>query len=74
MLSKLPLDSTKSIPLLYEKKEDCCGCGACLAICPKNAIIMKVDEEGFEYPYICSNLCIGCYRCIKVCPIKGESQ
>lgn len=40
------------IPVLYERKEDCCGCSACYAICPKSAIKMVEDEEGFEYPLI----------------------
>lgn len=26
---------------LYINKEDCCGCSACLNICPKHAIYMK---------------------------------
>ena len=30
----------KPIPVLYENKVDCCGCTACYAICPKNAISM----------------------------------
>lgn len=40
----------KKEPVLYEKKEECCGCTACYAICPKEAISMIEDEEGFEYP------------------------
>lgn len=60
----------KSIPILYERKEDCCGCSACYAICPRQAICMSEDEEGFEYPYINENLCIRCYRCLSVCPFK----
>lgn len=31
---------------LYLKKEDCCGCGACVDICPVHAIRMNRDEEG----------------------------
>ena len=27
------------------KKQDCCGCTACAAICPKDAIIMKEDKD-----------------------------
>ena len=27
--------------------QDCCGCTACYAICPKDAITMIEDEEGF---------------------------
>ena len=39
---------TKEIPILYNRKEECCGCTACYAICPKVAICMVEDEEGFE--------------------------
>ena len=46
------MSETKPIPVLYERKQDCCGCTACYAICPKSAIEMKEDEEGFEYPQI----------------------
>ena len=41
-----------AIPVLYKRKEECCGCTACYAICPKEAIYMEEDEEGFEYPKI----------------------
>ena len=60
----------KSIPVLYERKEDCCGCTACYAICPKGAIEMKEDEEGFEYPRIDEEKCVRCGMCLRVCPIK----
>lgn len=46
------MSETKPISVLYEIKEDCCGCSACYAICPKSAIKMVEDEEGFEYPHI----------------------
>ena len=42
----------REIPILYKRKEECCGCTACYAICPKEAISMVEDEEGFEYPQI----------------------
>ena len=48
---------------LFKYKEDCCGCTACKNICPKNAITMKRDEEGFSYPSIDSDLCIECNLC-----------
>ena len=60
----------KPIPILYERKEDCCGCTACYAICPKSAITMEEDAEGFLYPKIKEEKCIKCYRCIHACPIK----
>ena len=42
----------RDIPQLYYRKEECCGCTACAAICPKGAILMERDYEGFEYPRI----------------------
>lgn len=60
----------KKIPILYKRKEECCGCTACYAICPKGAIKMIEDEEGFEYPWINESECINCYQCIKVCSIE----
>ena len=66
--------SEKKIPILYERKEDCCGCTACYAICPKSAIEMKEDEEGFEYPHINEEICVRCGMCLKVCPIKEAKK
>lgn len=51
-----------------EKKEKCCGCYGCYNICPKNAITMTSDSEGFEYPVVDKNKCINCGLCEKVCP------
>lgn len=62
------------IPLLFNKKEECCGCSACLAICPREAIIMETDTEGFEYPLIDAEQCIRCYKCVKVCPLKQKNS
>ena len=50
---------------LFERKEECCGCTACFAVCPKNAITMQADEEGFEYPVIDESVCIKCEMCIR---------
>ena len=52
----------KEIPVLYSRKEECCGCTACYAICPKEAISMVEDEEGFEYPQIDESKCVRCYQ------------
>ena len=37
----------KELPILYKRKEECCGCTACYAICPKEAISM-VEDAGQE--------------------------
>ena len=29
---------------LYINKEDCCGCSACLSICPKHAIYALIAD------------------------------
>ncbi len=61
-----------NIQMLYAMKEECCGCSACIAICPHNALTMKVDEEGFEYPYLNKEKCVGCLLCVNVCPNKAK--
>lgn len=55
-------------------KEKCTGCSACKNICPKGAITMKEDEEGFLYPEINEELCINCNLCVNVCPIEEYTE
>lgn len=52
-----------------DNKKNCCGCGACKNICPKNCITMVPDKEGFLYPSLDEDMCINCDMCEKVCPI-----
>lgn len=59
---------------LYINKEDCCGCSACLNICPKHAIYMKHDEKGYLYPEIRKDSCVNCGLCEKVCPLKEKEK
>lgn len=57
------------------KKTECSGCTACMNICPKNAIQMIEDEEGFKYPRIDKEKCIDCGACYKICPnIKKDES
>lgn len=57
---------------VYKGKESCCGCTACENICPKHAIAMLADDEGFLYPQINKEKCIDCGLCRKVCPYNNE--
>ena len=59
---------------LYKVKADCCACGACVNICPKHAISMQKDENGFMYPVIDDTLCIGCQACTKVCAFQNINE
>lgn len=53
---------------------ECCGCGACLNICPKNAISMRKDDAGFIYPFVDKDKCINCGLCEKVCNYRKTSK
>jgi len=59
---------------LFKKKQDCCGCTACVNICPEHAITMEPDEEGFLYPQVNTDLCIKCGICKNVCPLQNEYE
>ena len=54
------------------KKEECCGCSACISICPQNALSFGEDIEGFQYPVVDHNKCIDCGLCLTVCKKKKE--
>ena len=56
---------------LFTDKNNCCGCTACKNICPKNAITMVMDSEGFLYPQIDEKLCVNCGMCKKVCAFQN---
>ena len=53
------------------RKEDeinyCTSCQLCSAICPVDAIEIKLDIEGFYKPFIDDKKCINCGKCISVC-------
>ena len=58
--------------IITKSKEQCCGCGTCFELCPKQAITMEIDEEGFLYPKINDALCIRCEICVKYCPFSKK--
>ena len=49
----------------------CTGCGGCYNICPKSAIEMSEDAEGFFYPRVNTN-CIDCGLCLRACPVNDK--
>lgn len=48
--------------------EVCTGCGACMEVCPVNAIMI---ENGVAK--IVEDKCRGCYACQNVCPVGAIS-
>ena len=64
----------------YIEKDDnhkitdlCSGCGACKSVCPKEAITIEQDDEGFEKYSIDKTKCINCKLCENVCPMRNLS-
>lgn len=55
-------------------KGQCCGCSACLHICPKHSITFKEDSEGFLYPHVDISSCVDCGLCEKVCPVINQDS
>ena len=60
------------LPEIARLNDACCGCGACVATCPKTCIEMKADSCGFLRPVIDVGACAGCGGCDSVCPALGE--
>lgn len=46
---------------------ECTSCGACGAVCPKSAISIGLNNEGFYRPLVDTEKCIECGLCVKVC-------
>lgn len=53
--------------IVITDKQNCCGCSACAAICPQQAITMQADKLGFKYPQIDLKKCVNCGLCENVC-------
>ncbi len=52
---------------LIVNKRICCGCGACMVICPQ-ACIEMISGRHFNYPQVQVDRCAKCGKCIEVCP------
>lgn len=58
-----------SVPSEYA----CSGCGACVAVCPKKAIQLRLDDAGFYSACVDDELCVNCGLCKQVCTRYQES-
>lgn len=59
------------LAILKENEKNCSGCGACVNVCPVDAIKMEPDKYGFGYPQVNMATCIECGKCTKTCPKLG---
>ncbi len=50
----------------------CSACGACVRICPVNAIDMIYNSAGFLHAFVDESKCIKCRKCLNVC--SGNSN
>ena len=54
------------------RKGHCCGCEACVQICPKKCLDFSRDDQGFLYPQVDKESCVNCGLCEKVCPVINK--
>jgi len=57
---------------IQKRESECCGCTACVSVCPIQAIVMKPNDVGFLYPVVDNEKCVECGLCEKVCNFKSD--
>lgn len=67
-------ENFKSYIFNSSQKQLCMGCGACAQLCPRGALTMCEDSEGFLYPKINTDLCVECGLCDKKCPVQHNTH
>lgn len=56
-------------------RENCCGCAACVNVCPVGAIAMTLsDRDGFYYPHIDRDKCVNCGLCGQLCSRMADKK
>lgn len=60
---------------ILDIKDKCTACGACVSICPKEALILQPEEKtGFYYPVLNENKCVECHLCEKTCHVLNPQK
>lgn len=53
--------------------DKCCGCSACKIVCPKNAISISINNDGFYSANVDEDNCVNCGLCCEVC-LRNEAN
>ncbi len=53
---------------------NCCGCGNCALVCPKQCIRIKEDSCGFLLPVVNKAECVNCNACDMACPVQNHKN
>ncbi len=59
---------------LFAERQNCCGCTACVQTCPRGAISLSTDSEGFAYPVVDERQCVDCGLCREVCAFQRDQR
>lgn len=65
-------ECSPTLPVLASH-DQCTGCGACANGCPKRAIHLLPDREGFLYPTV-TDACVACGHCSHICPVLKQRE
>ncbi len=70
LMVSLPLDPDPHFQKIELTEPDCITCGACLPICPTQALSLPVTAT--DPPLLIDQpLCYGCGRCLPLCPTEA---
>ena len=53
--------------------KNCYGCESCRQKCPKSAIRVEKDKDGFMRAHVIEDMCVNCGLCLEACPVKVNS-
>ncbi len=57
---------------MIEIENKCTACGACVSVCPKQCISLKINDRGYLYPHVFSDICIDCHACERICHLNAN--
>lgn len=63
-INRVPLDDPNN----------CTGCGACMNMCPVEAIQMLPNKDGFLEPVVDNIKCVRCGKCLANCPLRKKPE